>query len=128
MLTFDGEGYFLYQKNDIYILKVVYMFTVNLKTRCANMIQMPLHCLYKFSDLSEEEKWLIAYNTLVDYIDDILANPLGEEHNKPFKTNKIFKRLLYILNSINIFNKTIRHIDWKQSQRYVTATFKIVKI
>lgn len=83
--------------------------------------------LYKFSDLAEEEKWWIAYNTIVDYIDDILSNPLGEQHNKQFKTNKIFKKLLYILNNLNIFNKTIRHIDWKKSQRSVDATIRIAK-
>ncbi len=83
--------------------------------------------LYKFSDLAEEEKWWIAFDTLGFYIEEIFYNPEWGDTYSGYKTNKVYNRLIYILNDLGVFNRTIRHVDWNNTPRVVTATVKILR-
>lgn len=80
---------------------------------------------FKFSDLSDEQKWWLAYDTLSEYVEDIIGNTYCPSFVKSYSNNKAFKKIIYILDSIRIFNKTIRHIDWSNSRRFSHAIAKV---
>jgi hypothetical protein len=78
----------------------------------------------KYKDLSKEQKIYIVYQTLLAYVDDYLADP--NRFNSQ-RTNQLLKVILKLLKDINIFNKTIRHIDWNNPRRYIGAMVRILR-
>jgi hypothetical protein len=41
------------------------------------------------------------------------------------KSNKTLSKVIFMLKTIGVFCRTIRHIDWKHSDRYICAMIKI---
>ena len=80
---------------------------------------------FKFSDLSEEERWWLAYDALSEYTEEIIGNPYCPSFVKSYSNNKVFRKIICLLDSIGIFNKTIRHIDWKHYRRFSHAISKV---
>ncbi len=79
---------------------------------------------YNYSDLSDEEKWWLAYDTVCLYIEEIFHE--SEDGSKTeFNNNKVLNKLIYLLNDLKVFNKTIRHIDWNKARRKIEASIRI---
>lgn len=80
---------------------------------------------FKFSDLSDEERWLLAYDTLSEYTEEIIGNPYCPGFVKSYSNNKVFSNVICLLDSIGVFNRTIRHFDWKHPRRFSHAISKV---
>lgn len=80
---------------------------------------------FKFSDLSDEERWWLAYDTLSEYTEEIIGNTYCPGFVKSYSNNKVFSNVICLLDSIGVFNRTIRHIDWKHPRRFSHAISKV---
>lgn len=82
------------------------------------------YVIVDYNSLTHEEKVWIAYQTLLDYFEDyICCKGLFDE----YKSNKIFRVVLELLSDINIYNRRVRHIDWKHPKRYDGTLISIIK-
>ena len=84
---------------------------------------------FRYSDLSEKKKYILALAGLALYLNEFVSKNhicwLEPEEEALIRCNKAFSKILYLLKKLNIFNKTIRHVDWKHSDRYAGAMAKV---
>ncbi len=78
----------------------------------------------KYEDLSKEQKVCLVYQYLLEYINDYLA---CTKLFSSYRTNQLLEVILKLLDDISVYNKTIRHIDWKNPRRYIGTMVRILR-
>lgn len=58
--------------------------------------------------------------------DEVAFHKSEDGSKTEFNNNKVLNKLIYLLNDLKVFNKTIRHIDWNKARRKIEASIRVV--